>query len=215
VSRAAGEARTQSFSDAPAPITDLLRQWGQGDPHAEEALLASVYQELRRQAAVLLRRERRGHTLQPTALVHEAYLRLTGQDRTTWRNRVHFYAVAARMMRRILVDYARARQAAKRPNPERSVPLHDAVHSVNPPDVDLLALDGALSELGALDARQGHIIELCYFGGLSEQEVADLLSISRSTVAREWRSARAWLYQRMTRAATDVRNGDPRALGAR
>lgn len=200
MSRRPGETESQPCADSTASITDLLGAWGRREPGVDEALLAVVYQELRRQASALLRRERPDHTLQATALVHEAYLRLAGQQRATWQNRAQFYAVAARMMRRVLVDYARARYAAKRPNPERCVPLEDTVSRANPPDVDLLALDRALGELTMLDPRQAQIVELCYFGGLSEQEVADALSISRSTVAREWRSARAWLYQRMTRA---------------
>jgi RNA polymerase sigma factor (TIGR02999 family) len=178
-------------------VTELLRDWARGDSRAQDDLMPLVYQELRRQAAAYLRRERTGHTLQPTALVHEAYLRLTGQ-RVHWQNRVHFFAIAATMMRRVLVDHARAHTAAKRPTPALRVTVDDRLATVEPRECDLLMLDQALSELAQLDPRQGRIVELCYFGGLSENEVADVLSVSRSTVAREWRSAKAWLFQRMT-----------------
>jgi RNA polymerase sigma factor (TIGR02999 family) len=139
------------------------------------------------------------HTLQATALVHEAFMRLAGQDRAAWRNRGHFYAVAAQMMRRILVDHARARHAAKRPDPKLRAELEEIV-APEDSDIDLVMLDEALTELAAMDARQGQIVELRYFGGLSEQEVADTLSVSRATVTREWRRARAWLYHRMAPA---------------
>jgi RNA polymerase sigma factor (TIGR02999 family) len=178
-------------------VTGLLRAWARGDPRAQEDLWPLVYQELRRQAATYLRRERTGHTLQPTALVHEAYLRLVGQ-RVDWRNRVHFFAIAAQMMRRVLVDHARAHRAAKRPDPALRVAIDERLGTVEPRECDLLLLDQALNELADLDPRQGKIVELYYFGGLSEDEVADVLSVSRSTVAREWRSAKAWLYRRMT-----------------
>jgi RNA polymerase sigma factor (TIGR02999 family) len=179
-------------------VTCLLRAWAQGDPQADEALLPLVYEELVQRAAGHLRRERHDHTLQPTALVHEAYLKLAGQRRVAWRSRAHFFAIASQMMRRILVDYARARAAAKRPDEALRVVLEDDLVSVEPRVCDLLLLDQALNELACLDPRQGRIVELCYFGGMSEAEAADALAVSRSTVAREWRSARAWLYRRMT-----------------
>jgi RNA polymerase sigma-70 factor, ECF subfamily len=134
--------------------------------------------------------------LQATALVHEAFMRLAGQDRVAWQNRGHFYGVAAQMMRRILVDYARERQAEKRPNPAARVELDERIPAPET-GVDVLMLDLALGELSALDARQEQIIELRYFGGLSEQEVAETLGVSRATVTREWRRARAWLYHRL------------------
>jgi RNA polymerase sigma factor (TIGR02999 family) len=140
------------------------------------------------------------HTLQATALVHEAFMRLAGQDRVAWQNRGHFYGVAAQMMRRILVDHARARRAAKRPDALMRADLDDQIPAAAPGGLDLIVLDEALTELSALDARQGQIVELRYFGGLSEQEVADTLSVSRATVTREWKRARAWLYHRMTLA---------------
>ena len=182
-------------------VTRLLRAWRTGDAQADDALMSAVYEELRRQAAAYLRRERRDHTLQPTALVHEAFLRLVRQQDLDWQSRAHFFAVAAQMMRRILVDYARERNAAKRPRPGERVPLEDHVASVPPPDTEVLMLDQALSALAVIDARQAQIVELRYFGGLSEQDVATALSLSRSTVTREWRTARAWLYRWMTGSA--------------
>jgi RNA polymerase sigma factor (TIGR02999 family) len=179
-------------------ITGLLRAWSRGDVAARDALLPVVYDELRRCAAVQLRRERADHTLQPTALVHEAFLRLTPQGRIDWQNRAHFVGVAAQMMRRILVDHARRRRRNKRQGDAVKVTLDEGVASVAPPDCDLLLLDQALDELAALDPRQGRIVELRYFGGLSEGEVAQALAVSRSTVAREWQIARGWLYRRMT-----------------
>ena len=179
-------------------VTGLLQAWSAGNPDAQEELLPLVYKELRRRAAGHLRRDRRGHTLQPTALVHEAYLRLVGQREVDWQSRAHFFALASRMMRRILVDHARARAAAKRPDGALRVTLDGELASVDPRGCDLLMLDQALSELADLDQRQESIVELCYFGGLTEVEVAGALSISRSTVARELRSAKAWLFRRMT-----------------
>jgi len=159
-----------------------------------------VYQELRRQAAGYLRRERRDHTLQPTALVHEAYLRLVGQDRVSWQNRAQFYGLAARMMRRILVDHARRHRAEKRPGVALQVAWDDGMQRVEPRSCELLALDQALAELTTIDARQGQIVEMRYFGGLSEQAVAEVLSVSRQTVTREWQLAKAWLQRRLTRS---------------
>jgi RNA polymerase sigma factor (TIGR02999 family) len=179
-------------------ISHLLQQWTGGDRQAREDLIPLVYQELRKRAAGYLRRERRDHTLQPTALVNEAYLRLMGQERVTWLNRAQFFAVAAQIMRRILIDHAREREAAKRPGGVR-VTLDDAMGIVPPFDCEVLMLDDALQELGRLDERQAHIVELKYFGGLSEEEVAAVLSLSRATITREWQSARAWLYRRMTK----------------
>jgi RNA polymerase sigma-70 factor, ECF subfamily len=185
----------------PSPVTALLRAWGTGDLRARDDLLPLVYQELRKCARAYLRRERSDHTLQPTALVHEAYLRLVGQDRIAWRDRTQFFGVAAHMMRRILVDHARARDAAKRAGAAVRTQISDNVRVCNAPDVELLLLDQALEELGRLDARQLQIVEMRYFGGLSEDEVAAALSLSRRTVARDWKVARAWLSRRMTRGA--------------
>jgi RNA polymerase sigma factor (TIGR02999 family) len=161
-------------------------------------LLPLVYRELRQRAAGQLRQERHDHTLQPTALVHEVYLRLVGGIRVPWQDRAHFFRVAANMMRRILVDHARTRRAAKRPPPSKKLALDDQAVVTHPPSIDLLALDYALDELSSLDPRAAQVMELRYFGGLSEQDVARVLSISRATVTREWQTARAWLYERMT-----------------
>jgi RNA polymerase sigma factor (TIGR02999 family) len=156
-----------------------------------------VYQELKKRAAAYLRRERRDHTLQPTALVNEAFLRLIDQQRVAWLNRAQFFGVASQIMRRILVDHARERQAGKRAGGIR-VTLDEGMRSAPPLDCELLLLDDAMRELACLDARQAHIVELKYFGGLSEAEVAAVLSLSRATITREWQSARAWLYRRVT-----------------
>jgi RNA polymerase sigma-70 factor (ECF subfamily) len=178
-------------------VSQLLQAWGHGDQQAQEDLMPLVYQELRKRAAGYLRRERRDHTLQPTALVNEAYIRLLGQERLTWQNRAHFFGVASQMMRRILVDHAREYHAAKRPGGIR-VTLDEGMRTVPPLDCELLLLDDALRDLMELDARQAHIVELKYFGGLSEAEIAVVLSLSRATITREWQSARAWLYRRVT-----------------
>jgi RNA polymerase sigma factor (TIGR02999 family) len=180
-------------------VSDLLRSWGRGNLQARDDLLPMVYRELKRRAAAYLRRERRDHTLQPTALVHEAYLRLIGQDRVAWQNRAHFFCIAAQMMRRILIDHAREHQAAKRPGAGLRVALDDQVGASRPLDCEVLLLDQALEELGQLDERQAQIVELRYFGGMSEQEVATVLSLSRATVTREWQTARAWMFRRMTK----------------
>lgn len=178
-------------------ISQLLQAWGHGDLQAREVLIPLVYQELRKRAVAYLRRERRDHTLQPTALVNEAYIRLMGQQRVTWLNRAQFFGVAAQIMRRILIDYAREREAAKRPRGIRMT-LDEGMRTVLPVDCELLMLDDALQALAQIDERQAQIVELKYFGGLSEEEVAAVLSLSRATVTREWQSARAWLYRRMT-----------------
>ena len=187
-------------------VSHLLRAWGRGDAQAGEDLVPLVYRELRRRAAAYLRNERPDHTLQPTALVHEAYVRLVGQDRVSWQNRAQFFGVAAQMMRRILVDHARRHHAAKRPGAGAKVTLDDHIGAAQPYDCEILLLDQALGELASINPRQVEIVELRYFGGLTEDEVAVLLSLSRTTVTREWQTARTWLYRRMTRTAT---NGQP------
>ena len=186
------------MTDRTSVVSGLLRAWGAGDLRARDDLVPLVYRELRRRAAGYLRHERPDHTLAPTALVHEAYLRLVGQQRVAWQNRAHFFGVAAQMMRRILVDHARAHHAAKRPGAGLRVVLDERTGVAQPPDCELLMLDRVLNELATLDPRQGQIVELRYFGGLSEEEVADVLGMSRSTVTREWQAARAWLYRRLT-----------------
>jgi len=178
--------------------SSLLRAWGKGDVSAREKLMPLVYEELHRRAAAYLRGERTDHTLQPTALVHEAYLRLIGQERVVWQNRAHFCGVAAQMMRRILVDHARGHRRGKRFGGAVRVTLDERVGTAEPPDCELLLLDQALNELAAFDPQQAKIVELRYFGGLTEDEVASLLTISRSTVTREWLIAKGWLYRRIT-----------------
>jgi RNA polymerase sigma factor (TIGR02999 family) len=159
-----------------------------------------VYDELRRRAAALLRRERSGHTLQPTALVHEAYLRLVRQDRAEWQNRAQFFAVASEMMRRILVDRARARKMAKRSGRWSRVTLVEDVARTSPREVDVLDLDKALEELSTFDRRKARVAELRFFGGLSLEEIGVVLDTSIATTMRDWRAARAWLFRRLSRA---------------
>jgi RNA polymerase sigma factor (TIGR02999 family) len=179
-------------------VTALLARWGRGAPEDEERLFAVVGAELRRVAAAYMRRERPDHTLQPSALVNEAYLRLLGEQRADWQGRSHFFGIAARLMRQILVDHARKRRAAKREGfarADRSVSkLADPSSGA---DLDVVALHLALDELAALDARQAEIVELRYFGGLTEQEVATLKNLSPATVRRDVASARFWLGRRM------------------
>jgi RNA polymerase sigma-70 factor (ECF subfamily) len=186
------------MEDRNGSVSHLLRAWSRGDLQARDELVPVVYRELRRRAGAYLRRERSDHTLQPTALVHEAYLRLTAQDRVAWQNRAHFFAIAAQMMRRVLIDHAREHLAAKRPGAHLKVLLDDRIGVAQPPACELMMVDEALVELARLDPRQAQIVELRYFGGLSEQEVAVVLSVSRATVTREWQTARAWLYRRLT-----------------
>jgi len=179
-------------------VTRLLLAWNQGDQSAIERLMPLVYDELRRLAERHFRRERVGHTLQPTAVVHEAYFRLVDQTRVTWKNRGHFFAVASQAMRRILVDYARARAADKRGGGEVRVTLASAEASPEPSgELDLLALDEALTRLKGLDGAQAQIVELRFFGGLSIEETAEALETSPSSVKREFRSAKAWLFREL------------------
>ena len=187
----------------PAGVTALLEAWTGGDLDARDRLILVVYGELRRRAAALIRRERSGHTLQPTALVHEVYLRLVDQDRAAWRNRAQFLAVASEMMRRILVDRARARKAAKRSGRWARVTLLEDADLGAPVDVDVLDLDMALRELSALDQRKARVAELRFFGGLSLEEVAHALGTSPATAMRDWRAARAWLFRRLKRERVD------------
>lgn len=182
---------------SPPNVTEMLQDWRNGDQAALEKLLPVVYDELRRQAARYLRRERPGHTLQTTALIHEAYLRLINQENVAWQNRAHFYAIAARLMRQILVDHARKRQAAKRGGSDIKLPLEEAMVISPERDIDLVALDGALTRLAAFDEQQSRIVELRYFSGLSVEETAEVLGISTRTVKRDWNVAKAWLRQQI------------------
>jgi RNA polymerase sigma factor (TIGR02999 family) len=180
-------------------LTRLLEAWRSGDSAAADKLVPLVYAELRRIAASKLRSEREGHTLQPTALVHEAWLRLMKQHDSGWQNREQFFAIAAQAMRRILVDHARKRHAAKRGDGEAPVDVDEVAQilTVTLPDERLLALDDALKGLATLDARQARIVELRFFGGLSVEETASVLAISPTTVKREWATGRAWLFRAM------------------
>jgi RNA polymerase sigma-70 factor (ECF subfamily) len=183
----------------PSPdLTQMLEKWGDGDEDALNALFPIVYAELRRQAARHFRRERAGHTLQPTALIHEAYVRLIDQRRVRWQNRAHFFAVAAQLMRRILVDHARGRLRAKRGGTAAHVTLDDALAlATNGLDLDALALDDALTRLAALEPRQSRVVELRYFSGLSIEETAAVLGVSPATVKHDWSISRAWLRREM------------------
>ena len=178
-------------------VTRLLHAWGGGDLGARDELVTVVYQELRRRAAARLRHEPPGHVLQPTALVNEAYLRLVGQRDTNWQNRAHFFALASEMMRRILVDHARRRKMGKRSGGWARVALDEAIAKREPRDVDLLDLDAALSELASFDLRKSRVVELKFFGGLSLDDTAQALGLSRATVERDWQVARNWLYRRL------------------
>ena len=173
-------------------FTHLLHELGSSAEAMPEAL-PRTYDELRRLAAHYMRRERSDHTLQPTALVHEAYLKLAEQDRVQWRNRSHFIGIAAQLMRRILVDHARAHHAGKRGGYDTRIPLDAGIAAAADAGVDLVDLDGALTKLAALDPRQARIVDLRYFGGLSIEETADALALSPATVKRDWQMARAWL----------------------
>ena len=196
--RSAAEADPGGGAEASAPgVTELLLAWGAGDRGALDALVPLVYGELRRQAGRALAGEDAGHTLQPTALVHDAYLRLDDQRRMRWQNRAQFFGVAAELMRRVLVDYARAREAAKRGGGATQVTLGDAdgVAMASPePAAEVLALDAALQRLARLDPELARLVELRYFGGLTIEETAEALGVSPATVKREWTAARAWLH---------------------
>lgn len=187
-------------------VTGLLQAWGAGDDSALDALFPIVYGELRQRAGKVLGRERAGHTLQPTALVHEAYLRLVDQKRVRWEGRAQFFAIAARVMRRVLVDHARSRLAGKRGGGARHVTLIDARLDLDAASaagdagdaVDLLALDDALERLAAFDPRKARLVELRYFAGLSIPEAAEAIGVSQATVIRDWNVARRWLHRELS-----------------
>ena len=180
-------------------ITEILRQWSDGRQEAFDKLMPFVYDELHRQAARYMRRERREHTLQTSALINEAYLKLIDQKEVAWQSRTHFFAFAANAMRQILVDYARTKNRQKRGGDEVHVPLEEAlVIATTEKNIDLTELDEALTRLEKIDARQSRVVELRYFGGLSLEETAEALHISRATAAREWAMARAWLHRELT-----------------
>lgn len=185
-------------------VTRLLHRWSDGDREAFGDLLPLVYSELRARAGSYLRRERSGHTLQPTALVHEAYLRLMGQENARWNDRAHFFAIAAQAMRRILVDHARKHTAPKRGGGAERISIEDAPQLSAAPAVDVLGLDEALERLAELDPRQAKVVELRFFGGLTIEESAAVLDVSVRTVAREWKMAKAWLREAMEQDAEDA-----------
>ena len=177
-------------------VTALLLQWSEGDEAARGRLIETVYDELKRVARRHLGRERSDHSLAPTALVHEAYLRLIDQRRVRWQNRAHFFGVAAQLMRRILVDHARARGALKR-GVSATVTLDDVIVATPALEIDIVALDAALEKLAALDARQSRLVELRFFAGLTVEETADVLHVAPITVKRDWALARAWLFRQL------------------
>jgi RNA polymerase sigma-70 factor (ECF subfamily) len=185
------------FMASQKDVTQLLAAWSGGDKGALDQLMPLVYDELRRLADSYLRRERNDHTLQPTALVHEAYMRLVNEHSMTWQSRAHFFGVAAQMMRYLLVNHARDRTREKRGGKRRKLSLDDAVNLFEDREMDLLALDDALTTLAKLDEQQSRIIELRFFGGLTIEETAEVLNVSLSTIKREWNMAKSWLYQEL------------------
>jgi RNA polymerase sigma-70 factor, ECF subfamily len=192
-----GQTRQHSTGLPTRDVTALLHAWVGGDAGALQELLPLVYADLRRRAAAQMRGERRNHTLEPTALVHEAYLRLVDQRGAAWQNRGQFFGVASLMMRRILVDRARARRMAKRSGRWARVTLDDGARTASPVSVDVLDLDAALTRLAAFDARKSQLAELRFFGGLSVEEAGDALGVSPATAERDWRTARAWLLKEL------------------
>jgi RNA polymerase sigma factor (TIGR02999 family) len=183
-------------------VTQLLAAWAKGDRAAHEQLLPLVHQELRRLANYHFRRERPGHTLQATALVNEAYLRLIDQKHVDWQNRAHFFGIASQLMRRILIDYARARRVDKRGGDASRVSLHDETVMTAERSEELVALDEALNRLAAFDPRKSQVVELRFFGGLNIEETAEVLKISPNTVMRDWNMAKAWLHRELTPEGT-------------
>jgi RNA polymerase sigma-70 factor, ECF subfamily len=188
---------------SPEEVTHLLLAWSRGDRSALDRLISLVYKELRRLAHRYMGQERAGHTLQTTALVNEAYLRLIDASRVRWQNRAHFFAVSAQLMRRILVDFARAHRNLKRGGEAQQVSLDEVLLLPREPDADLVALDEALTALAAIDPRQARAVELRFFGGLSVEETAEVLKVSPETVHRDWRAAKAWLLRELSRRKSD------------
>ena len=186
------------MAQAPENITEMLVGYGRGDKEALDRLMPIVYEELRRQAARYLRKERPGHTLQTTALIHEAYVRLVDQRHVQWQNRAHFFGIASQLMRRILVDHARTKKRVKRGGSDVKVSIDDANVAVKGQDLDVVALDEALQRLAEIDEQQSRIVELRFFSGLTVEETADVMGISKATVKREWSMAKAWLHRELT-----------------
>jgi len=187
------------MTSSPPNVTELLRNWSDGDKQAQEKLFQVVYDELHRQAGRYLRNEHPGLSLQTTDLIHEAYLRLIDQQQVEWQNRLHFFGIAAQLMRRILVDHARSRQAAKRGGSAIRLPLEDAMVVSPGQDLDFVALDEALARLAEIDPQQSQIVELRFFSGLSVDETARVLDVSERTVKRDWNVAKAWLRRELSR----------------
>lgn len=185
------------MSEKENPISVILKDWSGGNQASADVLLSLVYDELRKIAAQYLRRERSGHTLQPTALVHEAYIKLIDISDINWQDRAHFFAVSANVMRHILVDHARARLSEKRGGGAQRIAIDDAISLSSEPDLDLLAVDEALNELAVFDEQQSRIVELRFFGGLTIEETAHVAGISQATVKREWTMAKAWLFRKL------------------
>jgi RNA polymerase sigma factor (TIGR02999 family) len=198
--RLAGEGRQLVNDPSPPDVTELLCRWSAGDADAPEKLMPLVYQELRGLARQYLQRERGDHTLQPTALVHEAYLRMVDQSRVQWKNRAQFFGVAAQLMRRILVDHARAHVAAKRGGQAERISLDEAQISPEARAAELLELDEALSELAVVDVRKSRVVELRFFGGLNIEETAEAMGVNAATVRRDWTVAKTWLHHRIRAA---------------
>ncbi|HKQ79947.1 MAG TPA: sigma-70 family RNA polymerase sigma factor [Blastocatellia bacterium] len=186
------------MTPSPQEVTQLLKAWGQGDQAAFERLMPLVYEELRRVARRYMGRERAGHTLQTTALVNEAYLRLIDASQVEWQNRAHFFAISAQLMRRILVDYARTHNYVKRGGEAHHVPLEEAAVFSAEQAPDLVALDDALTDLAAIDQRKSQVVELRFFGGLSVEETAEALKVSPRTVMSDWSLAKAWLLRELS-----------------
>lgn len=185
---------------APHDVTQILKDWSEGGENVSARLMPLVYEELRRLAREYLRRERGDHTLQPTALVHEAYLRMVDEKSLSWKDRAHFYGIAARLMRQILVDHARAHNAAKRGGLEQKFSLDEAHHLPAPGATDLVALDGALESFAKTYPRKSEVVELKFFGGLDTNEIAEVLQVSQKTVLRDWSFAKLWLCRELKTA---------------
>jgi len=187
---------------ASTPVTELLVRWRSGDCDALQSLMPLVYDEMRRLAHRYLRRERPGHTLQSTALVHEAFVRLTGNAPPQWEDRAHFFGIAAHLMRQILVEYARSRNADKRGGAMIKLAIDSVDEPSAKPDLDIVALDDALNDLARIDPQQSRVVELRFFSGLSIEDTAEVMGISESTVKRDWNTARVWLYRELDRTAS-------------
>jgi RNA polymerase sigma factor (TIGR02999 family) len=191
----------QLSRESSSPVTELLVRWREGDREALESLMPLVYDELRRLANHYLQRERSDHTLQSTALVHEAYMRLAGENAPQWQNRAHFFGIAARVMRQILVEYARAHSAAKRGGVGAcKITLDESLELAQRSDIDVVALDSALDRLSELDPQQSRIVELRFFTGLTIEDTSEVMGLSPATVKRDWTSARAWLHREIARS---------------